>query len=75
MLLSFYKVYQFFFYFCIIIQVPSTLWTADYQTDFLLEHFKAFDILRSENALVGEMIWNFIDFNVQQGLYNNELIQ
>ncbi len=31
------------------------------------EHFKAFDFLRTNTSLIGEMIWNFADFMTAQG--------
>ena len=46
---------------------PSFVFTEDYQTELMLEHFKSFDTLRSKNLLIGEMIWNFADFmTIQQ---------
>ena len=35
------------------------------QSALLAEHFKVFDIYRKK-FLVGEMIWNFADFNTAQ---------
>ncbi|XP_075218125.1 beta-glucuronidase-like [Lycorma delicatula] len=49
--------------------LPSSLWTEDYHADLMLQHFKAFDILRSEGSLIGEMVWSFIDFKVQQDYF------
>lgn len=43
------------------------MWSEDYHVFLLLEHFKAFDKLRKKGFFIGEMIWNFIDFNVPQG--------
>ncbi|RZF33967.1 hypothetical protein LSTR_LSTR012087 [Laodelphax striatellus] len=45
--------------------LPSTMWTEDYQVNLHEEHFKAFDELRGK-GLSGEMVWNFIDFQVPQ---------
>ncbi len=36
--------------------------------EFMMEYFKAFDTLRSEGILVGELIWNFADFMTQQDI-------
>ncbi|ODN06255.1 Beta-glucuronidase [Orchesella cincta] len=48
-------------------QNPSFVWTEDYQTDYLIQHFKAFDELREEVPyFIGEMIWNFADFATPQ---------
>lgn len=43
------------------------MWTEDYQTLTFHKHFPAFDYLRSNGLLAGEMIWNFIDFATPQG--------
>ena len=47
-------------------EVPSTIFTEEYQTDLMREYFKAFDTLRNEDILIGEMIWNFADFMTRQ---------
>lgn len=53
-------------------QSPSFVWTEDYQVDYLMEHFKAFDDLRANvNYFIGEMIWNFADFATPQGKHRN----
>ncbi|KAL1140871.1 hypothetical protein AAG570_000799, partial [Ranatra chinensis] len=46
--------------------LPSTMWTEDYQRELLSEHFKAFDDLKNQSNIAGEMIWNFADFNTPQ---------
>lgn len=46
--------------------LPSSMWTEDYQVSTLKQHFKAFDYLRNQGFLIGEMIWNFADFATQQ---------
>ncbi|KAJ9578315.1 hypothetical protein L9F63_005460 [Diploptera punctata] len=46
--------------------LPSSMWTEDYQVITLKEHFKAFDYLRKQGFLIGEMIWNFADFATPQ---------
>jgi beta-glucuronidase len=51
----------------IIIQVPSFVFTEEYQREFLEQYHKAFDTLSSE-FLVGEMPWNFADFMTVQGM-------
>lgn len=48
-------------------QVPSFVFTEEYQLEFLQEYHKTFDKLRSE-FLVGEMPWNFADFMTIQGV-------
>lgn len=47
-------------------QSPSYVWTEDFQVELLSEHFKAFDRLRKKNFFIGEMIWNFADFNTAE---------
>lgn len=49
-------------------QLPASMWSEDYQVLTLIEHFKAFDILRKKGFFIGEMIWNFADFNTPQGM-------
>ncbi|CAL1289408.1 unnamed protein product [Larinioides sclopetarius] len=46
---------------------PPFIFTEDYQTELMMLHHKAFDILRSKGFFVGEHIWNFADFmTIQQ---------
>ncbi|XP_065215861.1 beta-glucuronidase isoform X1 [Planococcus citri] len=45
---------------------PSYVWSEEYQIELFSEHFKAFDNLRKKNFFIGEMIWNFADFNTAQ---------
>ncbi len=45
---------------------PSFVFTEEYQTDSMIEYFKAFDTARQKGHLVGEMIWNFADFMTQE---------
>ncbi|XP_022164061.1 beta-glucuronidase [Myzus persicae] len=45
---------------------PSFVWSEEYQVELMSEHFKAFDVLRSKNFFIGEMIWNFADFKTEQ---------
>ncbi|CAB0014438.1 unnamed protein product [Nesidiocoris tenuis] len=52
--------------------LPSTMWTENYQIELLKEHFKAFDSLRQDDALAGEMLWNFADFKVPQEYFRAE---
>ncbi|CAB3382735.1 Hypothetical predicted protein [Cloeon dipterum] len=47
-------------------RLPSFIWSEEYQEDLMSEHFKAFDVLRSEGIFIGEMIWNFADFMTSQ---------
>lgn len=48
-------------------QDPSFVFTEDYQTELMIKHFDAFDVLRKKDFFVGEMIWNFADFRTNQG--------
>lgn len=41
--------------------IPSSMFTEDYQADFLREYHHVFDIYRKK-FLVGEMVWNYADF-------------
>lgn len=45
---------------------PSQSYTEDYQVELLSEHFEGFDVMRSKGYWIGEMIWNFADFNLPQ---------
>ncbi|KAF4520950.1 hypothetical protein B566_EDAN008761 [Ephemera danica] len=45
---------------------PPSLWTEEYQVALMKENFKAFDTLRQQGLLNGEMIWNFADFATAQ---------
>lgn len=47
-------------------KLPAVMWTEDYQILTLRKHFPAFDSLRLNGQLAGEMIWNFADFNTPQ---------
>ncbi|CAG7830199.1 unnamed protein product [Allacma fusca] len=49
-------------------QSPDFVFTEEYQTNFMKEHFKAFDYLRANSSLIGEHIWNFADFMTAQGI-------
>jgi len=49
-------------------QSPEFVFTEEYQIEYLKEHFKAFDTLRKDGLLAGEMIWNFADFMTVQGI-------
>ena len=46
--------------------LPSYIFTEEFQYDSMLENFKAFDALRADGVIVGEMIWNFADFMTSQ---------
>lgn len=48
-------------------QSPDFVFTEEFQIEYLKEHFKAFDALRQNGTLIGEMIWNFADFMTVQG--------
>ncbi|KAK5964938.1 Beta-glucuronidase [Trichostrongylus colubriformis] len=43
-------------------QEPSVDFSEQYQNDLIIRTHHAFDALRSEHILAGEMIWNFADF-------------
>lgn len=47
-------------------QLPSFVWSEEYQRDLFSRHFKAFDILRQYGWFIGEFIWNFADFKTNQ---------
>ncbi len=49
-------------------QEPSYLFTEEYQSDSMIEYFKAFDAARKQGHLVGEMIWNFADFMTKENV-------
>ena len=47
--------------------LPSLQFTEDFQSSFLEEYFKAFDVLREEEDwFMGEMPWVFADFMTKQ---------
>ncbi|XP_054273711.1 beta-glucuronidase-like [Macrosteles quadrilineatus] len=46
--------------------LPEAMWSEDYQAVTHQKHFLAFDKLRQEGKIAGEMMWNFIDFNTPQ---------
>ncbi|XP_059480190.1 beta-glucuronidase-like isoform X2 [Neocloeon triangulifer] len=46
---------------------PPVIWTEEYQSELLKLNFEAFDQLRQSGNLVGEMVWNFADFQTAQG--------
>ncbi|KAJ4432179.1 hypothetical protein ANN_20795 [Periplaneta americana] len=45
---------------------PEYIWSEEYQVTVLSKHFEAFDNLMKEGFFIGEMIWNFADFNTAQ---------
>lgn len=49
------------------LQDPPFVFTEDYQTELMMHHHEAFDILRKKNFFIGEHIWNFADFLTVQG--------
>ena len=46
---------------------PSSMFSEDFQSEYLIENHKAFDVLRKDGFLIGEHIWNFADFMTVQG--------
>jgi beta-glucuronidase len=53
-----------------VFQSPEYTWSEEYQEKLLSKHFEAFDMLRNESFFIGEMIWNFADFNTAQSKYS-----
>jgi len=47
---------------------PAFVFTEDYQSELLLRHHRAFDMLRAKPWFIGEHIWNFADFMTAQGI-------
>ncbi|XP_046998789.1 beta-glucuronidase-like isoform X1 [Schistocerca americana] len=45
---------------------PEFMWSEEYQGALFSAFFKAFDKLRERDYFVGEMIWNFADFQTAQ---------
>lgn len=51
-------------------QLPSYVWSEEYQTELFSRHFKAFDTLRKNTWFIGEFVWNFADFKTAQSNNN-----
>ena len=49
-----------------ILQLPSYMWSEEFQNNLLSKYWQAFDQMRQEGFFVGEMIWNFADFRTDQ---------
>ena len=49
----------------LMLQLPSFVFTEDFQVDFLKEYHGVFDEFR-KTFLAGEMVWNFADFMTVQ---------
>ncbi|XP_012273176.1 beta-glucuronidase isoform X2 [Orussus abietinus] len=47
-------------------ELPEYVWSEEYQTKLMSQHFKAFDELRFQGFFIGEFIWNFADFRTAQ---------
>ncbi|XP_043282204.1 beta-glucuronidase [Venturia canescens] len=47
-------------------ELPSYVWSEDYQAEMFSRHFMAFDRLRQAGFFIGEFIWNFADFRTAQ---------
>lgn len=56
-------------YVFISLQLPSTMWSENYQVDIVHEHFNAFDAVKKLGFFIGEMMWNFADFHTPQGIF------
>nr|CAD7196223.1 unnamed protein product [Timema douglasi] len=46
--------------------MPDVVWSEEYQVSLMAEHFKAFDILREDGYLTGELLCYLIDFQEKQ---------
>ena len=46
-------------------KLPATMWSEEYQQEFLEAYFKTFD---SVPAVCGEQMWNFADFQTADGV-------
>lgn len=49
-------------------QLPSFVFTEEYQTEFLAQYHAVFDEFR-KTFFAGEMVWNFADFMTAQSMY------
>ncbi|XP_031779586.1 beta-glucuronidase isoform X1 [Nasonia vitripennis] len=47
-------------------ELPSYIWSEEYQTEIMSKHFEAFDQLRARGFFIGEFIWNFADFRTAE---------
>uniref|UniRef100_A0A8C4QUB0 Beta-glucuronidase n=1 Tax=Eptatretus burgeri TaxID=7764 RepID=A0A8C4QUB0_EPTBU len=47
--------------------LPSVMFSEEYHLELMRKHFPVFDEKREE-FLVGEMLWNLVDFNTPQGV-------
>lgn len=47
-------------------ELPTYVWSEEYQVEVFSKHFKAFDKLRAKGFFIGEFIWNFADFRTAQ---------
>ncbi|KAJ8681400.1 hypothetical protein QAD02_017187 [Eretmocerus hayati] len=48
-------------------ELPSYVWSEEYQLEIISKHFEAFDDLRLRGFFIGEFVWNFADFRTAQG--------
>ena len=49
----------------VVLQMPTFVFTEDYQVEFMHQYHEMFDVLRKD-YLAGEMVWNFADFMTDQ---------
>lgn len=55
-------------------RLPDVIFSEEYQTELMKENFRVFDFFRNKNDtrlgnhFIGEMIWNFADFQTHQTL-------
>lgn len=54
-------------FFCEVFQEPGSDFSVQYQDQVAKNSHAAFDVLKKNNIITGEMIWNFADFMTAQG--------
>lgn len=55
----------------LLFEEPSRAFSEQYQQELLRQTHYAFDILRKNHTITGEMIWNLADFMTADGLIIN----
>ncbi len=48
------------------------MFCEEFQSNLLIEHHKVFDRLREKSIFYGELVWNFIDFMTNQGIFKEK---
>lgn len=56
-----------FYYFLCKFKAPGRDFSEEYHVEVLKKTHEAFDELRKNKMIAGEMIWNFADFMTAQG--------